>query len=166
MPDVYIDTKGSPARLDQGDIEKALGRGRAVEFRGRTWTLEPLNFLDLADAQALGLFKGDQATDLSPLSILWLMLRKADPDLTETQRDHCQYSLTPRDVAALFSLNATGAEDAGKFMGTVIAFCGLTEAANEQADAPTEGSNAEGAQPKKARGARPAKTPPATPIAE
>lgn len=142
-------------------IRKALGLAENVEFQGETWPLEPLTFLDLADAEALGLMSGD-AGDLSPTSVLWLMLRKADPSLTPTQRDLCQYTLTPRETRALFTLGDDSLA-AAEFMSKVIEVAGLTAGEEEMADA----SETE-APAKKGRGGRGTKPPeiPATPIAE
>ena len=154
-------------------IRKALGQPESVQFQGQTWPLEPLTFLDLADAEALGLITNGGADGMTPTSILWLMLRKADPSLTDTQRDLCQYTMTPREARALFTLAGDGQESAD-FMSRVISAAGLTAESDELADdgedpkteAPTKGESSA----KKGRGAREYKaaTPetPATPIAE
>jgi len=138
-------------------IRKALGLGEAVTFQGQVWNLEPLTFLDLADAEALGLVQSGNAVDISPTSVLWLMLRKADPSLTESQRDLCQYMLTPRETRALFTLTGDGLA-AAEFMNQVITAAGLTATDEENADdaeAPAKDSPAKQDQvPKKARGGR------------
>ena len=150
-------------------IRKALGLPESVEFQGQTWPLEPLTFLDLADAEALGLLntgdkskEGEQAEPvLSTTSILWLMLRKADPSLTDTQRDLCQYTMTPRETRAIFGIQSDNGLEGVEFMAKVIAASGLSAGEGEQAD------GAEASAPKKGRGAREYKPKvPATPIAE
>ena len=149
-----------------GVIQKSLGQSHDVLFRGETWRLEPLTFLDLADAEALGLIVAGDAKSVSITSVLWLMLRKADPALTDTQRDLCQYTLTPREVRAIFAVTGDGAETA-TFMGRVIELSGINESDDERSDQEQAGPG-EASVSKKARGARRAEsaTPPAIPAGE
>lgn len=116
-------------------IRKALGLGEDVTFQSQVWQLEPLTFLDLADAEALGLLKGGDAETLTTTSVLWLMLRKADPSLTDTQRDLCQYTMTPREARNLFSLQCDGGVEGVEFMSQVIAATGLNATESEAPDA-------------------------------
>ena len=151
------------------EIRKALGLPEPVEFQGQTWLLEPLTFLDLADAEALGLLKIGDAETLTTTSVLWLMLRKADPSLTETQRDLCQYTLTPRAVRALFTLQGDGGVEGVEFMGRVIAASGLNgsdvEAPDAEGDAGVVSPKDAGAVSPKKAARVPKTTDPATPTA-
>lgn len=111
------------------EIGKALGLGTDVEFQGQTWHLEPLTFLDLGHAEALGLIREEDG-GLSPTTIMWLMLRKADPSLTPQKRDFCQYRMTPREASAVFALSGNSGE-VGTFMAQVMSASGLTATPEE-----------------------------------
>lgn len=148
-------------------IRKALGLGEDITFQGQVWHLEPLTFLDLADAEALGLLKVGDAETLTTTSVLWLMLRKADPALSDTQRDLCQYTMTPRAARNLFGLQGQdGGEAVAEFMSRIIAAAGLNATEAEAADTDA-GETPKDPAAKKGRGAKAEKPAvPATPIAE
>jgi hypothetical protein len=143
------------------ELTEALASPEEATFRGKVYRIEPLDFNDLADLEAV---IGDiNDLDLSLIThrllILWLALRRVDEKLTPQDRENCRYLLTMRQVGKMFPLTADAADETGEFIRKVLVLSGV--APKEEAPAEGEPGNApapevptEPARPRKAAAAK------------
>jgi len=126
---------------DAADIAGALGLGDTVEYRGKIWQLKPLDVFDSMELMKRygGLENVDVDTDVEQFAyVAYLMLRKADPDLTDPYRRQRIFRLTVADVAALFSIDDT--RGMVEMIAAIKLHCGLrgsnTLVADDEPDEP------------------------------
>jgi hypothetical protein len=138
-------TGGGAAVLERAtEPADALGVREAITLRGREFVLEPLDIGDLLEInerfgkleEFLGtLDAADQGTQLRGIIFLvWLALRKADPDLSPEQREAGEYRLTERQVTRLIPLDPGVLTDLAQ---KVLRVAGLAEGQAGNAPAPT-----------------------------
>lgn len=109
------------------EINEALGTPRAMTFRGKTWRVEPLDMVDLGEIQSrLGSLNALSTRDPRlQFEILYLALRKADPDLTDDEREDERYRLTRTAVRRMVSLPELEKPETQAFLGEIVARSGL-----------------------------------------
>ena len=135
-------------------MEDVLGSGTPVTINKQRWVLLPLDFFDIqmlandlasamTEEEIKAVTRGGAAHPLDlldrynsdhALSLYWLMLRKADPSLSDSDRDACRYKLTKADVRRLF---AAGSGNEAAF-ASVIAATGLFPDATQVNEADTK----------------------------
>jgi hypothetical protein len=133
------------------ELTEALASPEEATFRGKVYRIEPLDFNDLADLEAV-------IGDINDLD-LSLALRRVDEKLTPQDRENCRYLLTMRQVGKMFPLTADAADETGEFIRKVLVLSGV--APKEEAPAEGEPGNApapevptEPARPRKAAAAK------------
>jgi len=94
---------------DAADIADALGLGETIEYRGMAYALTPLDMFDvmLLLRRFGSIERVDIVNDPEAIAyVAYLMLRKADPRLSDNERDNRLYRMTPAAAAALFSVTS------------------------------------------------------------
>jgi hypothetical protein len=94
-------------------LSQSVGLGSEVVIGEQTWNLVPLNVFDVIRLERELERRKSPGPGRSALEfvdvrdeecvslITWLMLRKADPDLTQAERDDCLYKMTLREARDL-----------------------------------------------------------------
>lgn len=88
------------------EVAEALGESaKPVPIGGRDWFLQELDLNDLVDAERHGVDINAVASGNMEhgRTILWLTLRKSDPDLTDADRDAGNYKITEREAGKLIT---------------------------------------------------------------
>jgi hypothetical protein len=169
------------------ELSDALGKGKSLDFAGRTWDVRPLDFNDLCDLdevlrewhpegkpveKIVGKRKikvtevahGLELLDISKLKhqreILWLVLRKADPSLPAEYRDRCSYKLTRAQAGSLISGADMNKPETGTFLVEILRISGLlpTLPVTVGPEAPSQGRLTEEADPNAVAPPAPTKT--------
>lgn len=147
------------------ELSDALGRGTAVVFGTKTLNIEPLDFNDLLDLEE---FTGEDADTLDIgefisvkrnwLFFLWLVLRKADPELTPEERENGQYRLTEKQAGYL--LKRDNHIEQLAMIKAAIGLSGLKEADGKEAEGDADPKPGPAPKPaKKAKEPKPAEEP-------
>lgn len=114
------------------ELSDALGQGTPVVFGTKTLTVEPLDFNDLLELEE---FSGEDADALdvgkfienkrNRLFFLWLVLRKADPALTQEERERGEYRMTEKEAGYILKRNSDVEQIA--LIAAAIGLSGLKE---------------------------------------
>lgn len=123
-----------------------LGKPETVSFMGRTFEVEPLTFEDVADiAKKYGVnlydLEGQEfAMEFIYQGVIWAVLRKQDPRLSDEEKAAGKYRLTPEELAREIPIKAMVTEDGQKFFRAIMVHSGLQKPEDEA----SEGDNDEG----------------------
>lgn len=88
------------------NVAGALGESvQSVTIGQKTFALRELDLNDLVDAERMGLdVNGIALGNMEQArAILWLSLRKSDPDLSEEDRENGNYKITEREIGKIFT---------------------------------------------------------------
>ncbi len=123
-----------------GELKEALGRGTGVPFGGQTLLVEPLDFNDLCDLEEYAGVNADDIEIAAHLEsarnrrhFLWLILRKADPDLSDEDRAAGRYRMTEAEAGRMIKFGTT--VDQWTLINTALGVSGLVSKP-EDADDP------------------------------
>lgn len=118
-------TTAAAGKGQQTGLAEALAIPEKVTFAGKEWTALPLDFNDLGEAEQR--FGNLETMDLDKITtqryLLWLLLRKADPDLSAEEREAGQYRLTELQVGRMFTLDKL--PEVGEFLQRMLMRSGL-----------------------------------------
>lgn len=90
------------------NLPRLLGMPETLTWNGRRFDIEPLDLFDAAVFQketGISFWEADFHALEHQSIILWLILRKADVQVTDAQREARTFPLTKREFGRLFPLN-------------------------------------------------------------
>ena len=134
-------------------LSKGLAIGEPITIDGKVWHVAPLDILDFVElgTEISRIENLDRSTKVNPLdkldygkashilTVAWLMLRKSDPELSETDRDDCRYRLSKRDVRAMLDVRSPSASE---LFDRIMELSGIKQSPAEvAADAKAEGDS-------------------------
>lgn len=88
------------------DLQEGLALPEPLPLRGTTYAVAPLTLLDIAlfSERHGSIFQLDLNDTEHTATLLWLTLRKLDPNLPEAEREAGRYRLTREEVQEAFTL--------------------------------------------------------------
>ena len=123
-----------------GEIGEALAKPLIKEFAGRTWTIQPLDLNDIADLEdAIGSVDLLDITSARHQRVcMWLIFRKADPQLGHDDRANCRYHMTLQDAGRLLTAEELVKPTTLPFLIEILQYSGLMP---KQAEEGAEGGD-------------------------
>lgn len=113
---------------ERTELEDACNIPEMATLFGKSVPIWALDYNDLAELD--NVTGGMEFLDLRKFAhmrcILWLTLRKSDPNITEAERDRGHYKLTEWEVGKRFHLRNINREEVQTFLEQVLDLTGLS----------------------------------------
>lgn len=123
---------GSAVR-PRSEVQEACNTPESATLRGVTYQIQAFDINDLADFDAIvgGVDQFDITKFAHQRCVLWLALRKADPNLTHEERENGYYKLTEWQVGKMFTLRDYETEEVRTFIERVMVLSGIIPSADD-----------------------------------
>lgn len=126
-------------QVKRSELVEVTNQPAKITLKGVEYAIEPLTYNDLAELEtALGSINDLDVTKFGHMRfVLYLALRKADPNLPATDKRRGNYRMTEREVGNMFTLKDISDPEVSEFIRQLLIMSGLIA---ETAEGDAEGN--------------------------